>query len=336
MAHQLAAGPRARRPVGVRRFGQAAAAALAALAAVQVAPALPADARPVTDRPALTHVQTVASDRPTATARAVQASRRTGTAKPTAATTGVPRGTKLRTHRGNLVITKAGTHLDRLDIHGFVVVKAPRVRITRSIIRGGRNPKTAMGLVTNYGYPGLLIEDTLLRPDHPSVSLDGIKGWGFTARRVHVVGGVDSIKIHGHDVKVERSLLENTQWFAHDPYQRGGPTHNDNIQVMKGHNISIRGNTIRGASNFAILGSASLGDTPDLVIAGNWLDGGHCTVKLSRLKSYRLRVQLSSNRFGPNRRISYCPVQAEPQIPLSAWDNRYEWTRRPIVIYRGR
>ena len=44
--------------------------------------------------------------------------------KPSAMTTGVPAGTRLKVHRGDLVITKAGTHLDGLDIHGFVVVKA--------------------------------------------------------------------------------------------------------------------------------------------------------------------------------------------------------------------
>ena len=50
--------------------------------------------------------------------------------KPSALTTGVPAGTRLRVHRGDLVITKAGTHIDRMDIHGFVVVKAPRVSVS--------------------------------------------------------------------------------------------------------------------------------------------------------------------------------------------------------------
>jgi len=272
-------------------------------------------------------------------AAAVRPGASTGTTaarKPSAATTGVPAGTRLKVHRGDLVISKAGARIDRMDIHGFVVVKAPRVTISRSIIRGGKNPKTAMGLVTNYGYPDLVIEDSRIRPDHPSVFLDGIKGGNFTARRVHVTGNVDSIKIHGDNVRVERSLLENTTWFPSDPYQRGGPTHNDNIQVLKGRNITIWSNTIRGAQNFAVLGAANLGHTPDLVIRGNWLDGGHCTVKLQSMKSYRLKVQVAHNRFGPNRKVSYCPIQAEPQITLSAWNNMYERPRRPVVVYRGR
>ena len=70
--------------------------------------------------------------------------------------------------------------------------------------------------------------------EHPSVYFDGIKGNNFTARRVHVVGNVDSIKIHGDNVKVENSLLENTVHYASDPYQGGWATHNDNIQILSG------------------------------------------------------------------------------------------------------
>jgi hypothetical protein len=284
----------------------------------------------VAARPAPGEIGVATPDRPSGSSTTTVAR------KPSAATTGVPAGTSLRVHRGDLVVTKADTHLDRLDIHGFVVIKAPRVTISRSIIRGGKSPKTAMGLVTNYGQPGLVIEDSLLKPAYPSVFVDGIKGWNFIARRVHVIGNVDSIKIHGDNVRVEKSLLENTTRFASDPYQSGGATHNDGIQVMKGRNITIWMNTIRGAQNFAILGSANLGNTPNLVIRGNWLDGGHCTVKLQSLRTYRLKVQLAHNRFGPHRKVSYCPVQAEPQITLSAWHNIYEWNRRPIVVYRGR
>ena len=248
----------------------------------------------------------------------------------------MPRGTVLKVHRGDLVVTKAGTRLDALDIHGFVIVKAPDVTISRSIIRGGRSPKHGIGLVTNYGHPRLLIRDSLLQAAFPSVYIDGIKGSDFTARRVHVIGNVDSIKVQGDNVRIERSLLENTDWYPSDPYQGGRASHSDNIQVMRGRNVTIRGNTIRGAQNFAILGSANIGDTPNLVIEGNWLDGGHCTVKLQSLKNYRLDVRLHSNWFGPHRRVRYCPVQAEPQITVTGWNNRYETTRRPIVIYRGR
>lgn len=259
---------------------------------------------------------------------------RLGSPKPSAATTGVPAGTKLKVHRGNIVVTKAGTRLDRMDIHGFVTVKAPNVVISRSIVRGGSGPKTAQGVITNYGYKNLLITDTDVRIAHPSVYLDGIKGWGFTARRVHVVGGVDSIKIHGDDVVIADSLLENTTWYANDPYQNGGPTHNDNVQILKGKNLTITGNTIRGAQNFAVLGAANLGHVPNLVVRGNWLDGGHCTLKLQTMRGQNLTATVTGNKFGPNRVVSYCPIQALPEVKLTARDNVSEQTGKPVQIWR--
>ena len=186
-------------------------------------------------------------------------------------------------------MTKEGTVLRGLDIHGFVNVKAANVKILDSVVRGGKSPGYATGLITNYGYSNLLVEDVSVVADHPSVYFDGIKGNNFTARRVHVVGNVDSIKIHGDNVKVEDSLLENTVSYANDPYQGGWATHNDNIQILKGKNLTITGNTIRGASNFAILGSASQAAVPDLEIRGNWVDGGHCTIKLQVLNGHGQR-----------------------------------------------
>ena len=59
------------------------------------------------------------------------------TARPGSSNTGVPVGTTLRVHQGDLVVTKAGTVIDSLDIRGEVYIKANNVKITRSIVRGG-------------------------------------------------------------------------------------------------------------------------------------------------------------------------------------------------------
>ena len=148
--------------------------------------------------------------------------------------------------------------------------------------------------------------------EYPSVYFDGIKGNNFTARRVHVVGNVDSIKIHGDNVTVEDSLLENTTYYASDPYQGGGAAHNDNIQILSGKNLTITGNTIRGATNFAILGVASQATVPNLVISGNWVDGGHCTVKLQVRERVCQTATVTDNRFGPNRKVKNCASRPTP------------------------
>jgi len=170
--------------------------------------------------------------------------------------------------------------------------------------------------------------------DHPSVYFDGIKGNNFTARRVHVVGNVDSIKIHGDNVTIEDSLLEDTQDYASDPYQGGGATHNDNIQILQGKNLTITGNTIRGASNFAILGSATQASVPNLEVRGNWLDGGHCTVKLSILNGYGLTATVTDNKFGPNRKVQSCAFTAYPAVNLTARGNVYESDGSPVSVLR--
>lgn len=286
-----------------------------------------------TTAPVLSLAATKGSKKVSVTYKSVSL-QRFGPQKPSAATTGVPAGTKLKVHRGNIVVTKAGTRLDRLDIHGFVTVKAPNVVISRSIVRGGANPKTAQGVITNYGYKNLQITDTDIRTAYPSVYLDGIKGWNFTARRVHVIGGVDSVKIHGDNVTIADSLLENTKWYAHDPYQNGGPTHNDNVQILKGKNLTITGNTIRGAQNFAVLGAANLDHVPNLVVRGNWLDGGHCTLKLQTMGGRNLTATVADNKFGPHRVVSYCPIQALPEVKLTARNNVSEQTGKPVQIWR--
>lgn len=255
--------------------------------------------------------------------------------KPSAATTGVLAGTSLTVHNGDITVTKDGTVLDRMDIHGFVTVRAKNVKISNSIVRGGRNTGATTGLITDYGYANLVVENVLVQPDYPSVYFDGIKGSNFTARRVHVMGNVDSVKIHGDNVRVEDSLLESTTYYKSDPSQGGGPTHNDNIQILYGRNLVITGNTIRDTTNFAILGAASRGDTPNLVIDHNWLDGGHCTIKLQELNGWNENASVTNNIFGSHRLISNCAFQATPSVNLTnSSGNVYEADGRPVTPLR--
>ena len=251
--------------------------------------------------------------------------------KPSAATTGVPAGTSLTRHDGDIVVTQDGTVLDRLDIHGFVIVRANNVQITNSIVRGGHDKGVSTGLITNYDYKNLLIENVDVIAEFPSVNFDGIKGGNFTARRVHVQGNVDSVKIHGDNVTVEDSLLESTVYYNSDPNQGGGASHNDNIQILWGKNLLIRGNTIRNATNFAILGGATRGDVPNLVIDGNWLDGGHCTVKLQILNGWHETARVTNNKFGPNRKIKNCQLQVYTSVSLADGGNIMEETGVPVL-----
>jgi hypothetical protein len=250
--------------------------------------------------------------------------------KPTAATTG-PKSTTLKRHDGNITVTKAGTVLQGLDIHGFVTVKAANVVIRDSIVRGGKATGNA-GVITNYGYDNLLVEDVYIKPAHQSVWIDGVKGWDFTLNRVHVVGGVDNVKIHGDDVTIKNSLLESTVYYASDPNQGGGPTHNDSVQILKGRNLTLSGNTIRDTKNFAIMNGAEQGHVT-AKITGNWLDGGHCTVKLTHKKGWTNQTTITDNKFGPNRKIAKCVIQSYTGVKATAANNTFDATGKPVALY---
>src|ERR1700712_329396 len=71
--------------------------------------------------------------------------------KPGATNTGVPVGTRLTVVNGDLNVTKNGTVIDSMDIHGFVKINANNVTIKRSIVRGGAPSSVNSALVSNYG-----------------------------------------------------------------------------------------------------------------------------------------------------------------------------------------
>jgi hypothetical protein len=248
--------------------------------------------------------------------------------------TGVPAGTQLKVHQGNLVIDTPGATYDSLDIRGFVDVRAANVKITKSIIRGGvATGNRGVVNVTNAGVKNFVLEDSEVRPDKPSVLLDGVLGGNFTLRRVEVNGGVDTVKAFKSNVTIEASWLHGTQYFANDPNHNGGPTHNDGIQVQGGDKISIVGNRIEGASNAAIMVTQNSAATTNLAINRNWLDNGGCSVNIvpNHLASMST-VELKGNQFGNNTRVANCAVATTPAVSLNASGNMITGTSTPARI----
>lgn len=256
--------------------------------------------------------------------------------RPGPATTGVPDGTRLTRHDGDLVITTPGAHYDALDVRGFVVVRAPDVTITRSLVRGGRQDGNR-GLVTvdDSRAKGFTIEDSTLVPDHPSVWYDGIKGSGFTARRVDISGTVDNVKVYGDDVLVEDSWLHDSSWFRSDPNQGGGATHNDGVQVLGGSRITIRGNSIDGASNGGVQVTQDHSPVRGMSFTGNWVDDGTCSVKIHHKgEGSAPQVAVRDNRFGLGQSIVGCAVLATWRTDLAASGNVWDATSLPVVVTR--
>jgi len=108
---------------------------------------------------------------------------------PTAATTGVPAGTRLTSRSGNITITEDGTVIDSINLTGCVNVVASNVTIRRSRITcSGSN-----AAVWQFsGRSGLLVEDTEIIGATSNPAGAGI--WAadaYTARRVEIRGTDD-------------------------------------------------------------------------------------------------------------------------------------------------
>ena len=257
--------------------------------------------------------------------------------QPGPSNTGVPVGTRLTPYYGNLTITQPGATYDALDIHGFVTIKAPNVKITRSIIRGGKATGN-IGLVTNYDptATGFVLEDSELVPEFPSVWIDGIKGANYTIRRVNSHGTNDNVKVHGDNVTVDSSWLHDTVYRLQDPNLGNTPTHNDAVQVLGGKNIRVLRSTLQEAHNAGVQVTQDYRATTDLVIAGNWIDGGGCSVNLAHKKLTSMTgITVTNNRFGRNQRLSDCAIISSSGTTLTHSGNVWNDNNTAVRISNG-
>ncbi len=227
-----------------------------------------------------------------------------------AASVGVPSGTSLTVHDGDLTITVAGTVIDGLDVRGFVRVRAANVVIRNSIIRGPATPLTsAMSLVQSDAGAGtnLLIEDSEIYAQAPSRFVDGIVGMGFTLRRVDIHTVVDQVKITGDNVTVDSSYLHGNLYYPADATNL--ESHDDNVQVSIGANIQVVNSTLEGGTNSAVMITQDRGSVVGFTFRANRADNGACTINVAE-KSYGPPPGLSitDSVFGTGQRLSRCAI----------------------------
>ncbi|WP_198671826.1 right-handed parallel beta-helix repeat-containing protein [Desertihabitans aurantiacus] len=255
--------------------------------------------------------------------------------KPGPSNTGVPKGTKLKVHKGDLTITKDGTVIDGRDIRGYVYVKADNVVIKRSVVRGGtvKNQDRAL-IMAWWGAKNLKVTDSTLKASTPSLRLDGLSGSGFTADRLNISGVVDPVKVIGGNVTVKRSYLHNSTYSSKDPNQRDGRTHDDSIQITGGSKISIVNNTLEDAHNAAIMMSSARYKTGDITISGNWIGDGACTINITTADKGAIRdLQIRDNSFGRGKYGKVCPIRIPRSTDASMLGNRF-WDKSLIKPQR--
>ena len=258
------------------------------------------------------------------------------TATATASTTGVPTGTTLKVHNGDLNITTAGTVISGLDIRGLVKINAINVTIKNSIIRG-RSISAPAALINNLGgRSGLKIIDSELYPSKPSPDINGIYGYNFTLNRVEIHGVIDAVHVTGSNVTIANSWLHGNLHYASDPNQGGKPSHDDSIQIQKGSNIKVYGSALSGSHNAAVQITQDTGDVSNFSFTNNLADGGACTINIAQ-KSYGpiYGTVITGNKFGRNTRIANCAVISPTTSKISTASNYYTPDGKNVTVRTG-
>jgi len=256
--------------------------------------------------------------------------------RPGSTNTGVPTGTNLTVVNGDVIVTTNGTVIDAGDIKGALFIKASNVIVRNSLIEGSANSDS---VVISSG-TGILLEDDEVAVRYPTVSHDAMSVHNATLHRLNIHGGVDGMKL-GSNSLVENSWIHGLNYFASDPAQGGGPTHNDAIQIMSGSNIHIDGNYLQPASsdNSAIQVTQDTGRVSGVYISSNWADGGGCTFNFSGHGPNHVLLPMSGitatgNRFGRNSHFVGCAILTDLQTTITATANVYDDNGAPVSIQR--
>lgn len=251
--------------------------------------------------------------------------------------TGVPENQSLTVVNGDQVFDSSydGQTISNREFRGFVRVTGSNITFVNCWFRGG----TATGtnrLLNSYGAgPNIVVMDSDFAPMNPSVHLDGIRAENTTIIRSNISGVVDGVKA-GSNVTIRDSYIHDMSWYASDPKQGGGQTHNDGVQILNGTNIQLIHNTIVPAgtygSNAAIQITQDQGAVSDVLIERNNLDYGGCTLNIAHTPLAALTgVSVRDNRFGRNQRFANCAVKLSSGAVLAQYSaNMWGDTGTPI------
>jgi hypothetical protein len=218
-------------------------------------------------------------------------------AYPSAACTGVPAGTNLAVHDGDLEVTTPNTIIDGQDIQGCVTIGAPGAVIRRSRI-------TCSGFIAvasfadAYSGAGPVLEDVEISCGGAN-GTTGVGDVNVTIRRANIHSCENGFDVDGN-MTIEHS-------YVHDlvPYDPATDPHPDGAQITPvGNNIRIVHNTIyAGDGTSAIITpTVSRGVVSNVLIQDNLMAGGAYTLYCQQDgpgDGYRVIGNHFSTRFYP-------------------------------------
>ena len=246
------------------------------------------------------------------------------TSRPDVSSTGVPAGTKLKVHEGDLTIAQRGAVVDGLDVRGAIRVLASDVTIKNTMVRG-RPVSSIFHLVQiAENAKGTRIVDSEIFGANPSPYVMGVVGSSFTLERVNIHTVIDQVTIIGKDVTIKSSWLHGNLSYAQDPNHNGGPSHDDNIQIQVGSNLLVTGSRLEGSSSAAVMITQGRGKVSGTTVENSWIDGGSCSVNIAELNQGPLSgLTFRNNVFGTSTRHPYCALLVPSTTPVTQSGNSF-------------
>jgi Concanavalin A-like lectin/glucanases superfamily len=234
-----------------------------------------------------------------------------------------PTNPELLVPSGSITVTQDGAVIENVRVSGTIYVKANNVLIRNFIVDGNG---AAYGIRCDYNKQGIRIEDGELT----DCSSAGIYGSGFSARRLDIHEmGADGLKCRGDN------LIEGC-WIHNLGLNPGA--HADGNQTRSGSNITLRGNFFDMPtgqpggykSNACSINQAEIGDINNLVMEGNWLNGGNYTVYFTAKPekgNQMTNCKLIYNRFGRDYKFGVLLTTGNVfnlEITGNVWDDTGE------------
>jgi hypothetical protein len=210
---------------------------------------------------------------------------------------------------GSIKVETPGELVENLDIDGEITILADNVTIRNVRIKSGDYYPIRYFDNNNVG---LVVEDCEIEGTSDDVTA-GISFANYTARRVNVHGTADGFK-------ADENVLIEDSWI-HD--LRNAPEqHNDGVQSTGGKGVTLRHNSISGASNACVQTGDEGAATEDLTVECNWLSGGGYTLNIRGTGETRPKnTKILYNRF--TRDAEYGPWTIDDLNPTIV-GNTYE------------
>jgi hypothetical protein len=232
--------------------------------------------------------------------------------KPGAGNTGPTNASALKAS-GSITSSHDGQIIENVHVTGTIEVRHKNVVIRNFKVTG----TSSYGIRVYEGGPSAIIEDGEITGAGVGA---GVYGVNYTARRLNIH------HLGGDGLKAEANVVIENCWVHHLGLSPG--SHADGIQVQKGANFIFRNNNFEvqiGVNNggedpnAAIFLGPAFGPIDNVLIEGNWMNGGNYTIYSNGCSN----VRIQNNFFGRNYRYGTLSSSPHPSSPIVWLNNRW-------------